>query len=417
LRHFCSLLYFLNKFNDQKESVVKNLLASIVAIFLGISTVNLNSSRVIHTITRNNSHTDAQWAVVGAGPAGIATVGLLLDLGTPANQIYWIDPEFNVGRMGQFYTTVPGNAKAQSYIGFIQACNAFCDCYSPAITILMNHDPHIECDLGVIVAPLQDITNHLLTKVHGLRKRLTSLDFEEDAWRVGTGDESFTAQRVVLATGAHPRTFAYECKNELPLDYALNKNWLANQVTSQDTVAVVGSSHSAILLLKYLSDLPAARVMNFYLKPLMYAVDTSTWLPNGQDGLSGMTAEWAFNVLTNDQPGKIIRLKNTQEAREAWLPISTKIIYAAGYDRNELPLLNGTEKITYDSHSGVIAPHLFGIGIAFPEEGFDAAGNKEHRVGLKAFMEYAQQVIPEWQHKNNVALLKEFEDLFIIEQL
>lgn len=32
-----------------------------------------------------------RWAVIGAGPAGIATVGLLLDNNVDAKDILWID--------------------------------------------------------------------------------------------------------------------------------------------------------------------------------------------------------------------------------------------------------------------------------------------------------------------------------------
>lgn len=33
-----------------------------------------------------------KWAVVGAGPAGMATIGQLLDSGINAKNILWIDP-------------------------------------------------------------------------------------------------------------------------------------------------------------------------------------------------------------------------------------------------------------------------------------------------------------------------------------
>jgi cation diffusion facilitator CzcD-associated flavoprotein CzcO len=42
-----------------------------------------------------------KWAIVGAGPAGIATVGLLLDNKVDARDILWIDPDFKVGDFGQ----------------------------------------------------------------------------------------------------------------------------------------------------------------------------------------------------------------------------------------------------------------------------------------------------------------------------
>lgn len=44
-------------------------------------------------------------AVVGAGPAGVAAVGQLLDCGL-ANTLAWIDPKFNGGRL-ESYREVP----------------------------------------------------------------------------------------------------------------------------------------------------------------------------------------------------------------------------------------------------------------------------------------------------------------------
>ena len=107
-------------------------------------------------------HATHKWCVVGGGPAGIVVVGLLLDLNVPGKDILWVDPEFNVGRMGQYYQTVPGNARTGTYVDFIAACQAFQACAPNALNQLKQYDPTSECQLSVIIGPLQDIT-------HGLR--------------------------------------------------------------------------------------------------------------------------------------------------------------------------------------------------------------------------------------------------------
>ena len=76
---------------------------------------------------------DVQWAVIGAGGAGIIVVGLLLDLGISPQQIAWIDPEFNVGRLGKYYTNVPANVKAKTFVNFLSSCKTFRECQSDAI--------------------------------------------------------------------------------------------------------------------------------------------------------------------------------------------------------------------------------------------------------------------------------------------
>ena len=68
-----------------------------------------------------------------------------------------------------------------------------------------------------------------------------------------------------LQPDLHPKKLDYDCKHEIPLDIALDKSALAQCITQQDTVAVVGSAQSAILLLKYLTELHCGRIINFYL--------------------------------------------------------------------------------------------------------------------------------------------------------
>ena len=98
------------------------------------------------------------------------------------------------------------------------------------------------------------------------------------------------------------------------------------------------------------------------------------------------------------------------------MDICNKIIYAVGYDRNQIPPVNGDNEITYDDKTGIIGSRLFGIGIAFPETFIDEdTGNKISKIGLMGFMDYAQQIMPEWlRTKEPVAKLSEFEELFSI---
>lgn len=352
---------------------------------------------------------DAEWAIIGAGPAGIIVLGLLLDLGTDPKSIVWVDPEFNVGRLGKYYSTVPGNAKTKTYIEFLQACNTFQEVNSPAAAKLFDMDQETEYPLQVIVEPLADISHYLCTKVTCKQDNLCSLNFENDVWNVGTSKECFTASHVVLAIGSHPKKLDYDCCNEIPLDIALNKENLRNQVTIKDTVAVVGSAQSAILLLKYLSELSVGRILNFYRNPIEF---------DGESGLKAATARWARDVLLKHPPANLLRIYNSCDALKAWLPICTKIIYAVGFERNDLPTITNAPYLDFDDRSGMIGPRLFGIGIAFPEKYEDENGKTVSRIGLLSFLEYAQEILPSWMAtKRPLALYAQFEDLFNIEML
>lgn len=351
---------------------------------------------------------DMQWAVVGAGPAGIMSVGLLMDLGINAQDIVWIDPEFNVGRIGKYYQHVPANASTRIFFDFLNACKTFRMCASEAIDTLLFSDLESFQPLEIVVKPLQVITDHLCGRVLKKQKHLTSLSFKNDVWEIGTDGENITSAHVILAIGSRPKSLHYEeCLQELPLDLAIDRSTLATLVTPTDTVAVIGSAHSAILILKFLSELSVARILNFYIhQPEFHHPEYS---------LGGLTATWAKEVLLAAPPGNLLRVFNTKEARKAWLPLCTKIIYAAGYERNDIPPINGTTQIIYDDSSGVIAPRLFGIGIAFPEKYIDDSGMSVAKIGLSNFMEYALRVMPQWINtKEPLSRFASFEELFYI---
>ena len=57
-----------------------------------------------------------QWAVVGAGPAGIAAVGKLLDQGIEPTEILWLDLQFKVGDLGAYWQNVSSNTTVQLFI-------------------------------------------------------------------------------------------------------------------------------------------------------------------------------------------------------------------------------------------------------------------------------------------------------------
>lgn len=370
-----------------------------------------------HIFVKNNQTVyDSSWTIIGAGPAGIIVVGLLLDLGIKPSDITWIDPEFNVGRLSA-YANVPANTKTQLFINFIESCKTFQQCNSPAVKRLYTYQPDKEYPLHIITEPLQDITTYLLSKVNGIRGSLEALQFDDNCWHVGIEKNSIKSEHVVLATGSHPCCLNYPCEKQIPLDIALNKNLLEQQVCCDDSIAVIGGSHSAILLLKNLCELRVKRIINFYKKPIQYAVDMGTWMLHNANGLKGIAAEWARDVLEKTPPANLIRLYNCPETIDAWLPVCNKIIYAIGFERNSLPPINNSNDITYDDRSGIIAPRLFGIGIAFPEQYTDPLGNQEHRVGLNSFMDYAQRVLPLWISQETRSRLAFFDQLFTIEVL
>lgn len=375
----------------------------------------------------------ANWVIIGAGPSGLCFLAVLLDLGVDPQQIIWMDPHFNLGRLGEYYGHVPSNNTVQDFIKFLGSCACFQECAASAIEQLrQSANLHEFPLLQAIIEPLQCITQHLCSKVRKVQSSMTKLNFEHSTWKVETSShEIINAQHVILATGSHPKTLSYQTQQVIPLDIALDPQNLREIITKEDIVAVVGDSHSAVLLLKFLSEIPVKHIYNFYKNPITYATNFDGWLINGTTGLKGIAAEWARTVLECNPPANLTRLKSTPSLLEHMLTQCSKTIYAIGFERNDLPALTNSQGASipieqYNPTNGVIAPRLFGVGIAFPEKRTDYYGNEETRIGLESFMDYAHRLVPQWVHddffkkekRNTISTqmkkLSESSDLFAI---
>src|SRR5215475_5033469 len=105
------------------------------------------------------------WTVIGAGPAGIAAVGRLLDQGIPPDKIAWIDPAFAAGDLGQKWRSVSSNTIAGTFLSFLNGAAAFRFSEAPP-SPLQKVDPEDTCALGLVAEPLEWITTHLRERVH-----------------------------------------------------------------------------------------------------------------------------------------------------------------------------------------------------------------------------------------------------------
>ena len=65
------------------------------------------------------------WTVIGAGPAGIAAVGRLLDHGIADDKIAWIDPAFAAGDLGRRWRSVSSNTIAGTFMELMDGSAAF----------------------------------------------------------------------------------------------------------------------------------------------------------------------------------------------------------------------------------------------------------------------------------------------------
>ena len=337
-----------------------------------------------------------QWAIVGAGPAGIAAVGKLLDFGVDPTSILWLDPQFNVGDLGSFWQNVSSNTTVKLFNNFLQASPSFLYQEAP-IDFQLNHiPPQATCRLKNIVEPLQWISNQLCKKINIEKTMIHHIELQERKWFLHSDSCTYHAKNVILATGAEPKTLSYPNVITIPFEVAIDKARLSKVINTHETYAVFGSSHSAIIIIQYLVDLGVKKIINFYHSPCRYAVDMGDWILFDNTGLKGHTAEWAREHIDGVLPNNLVRYNCREDNIERFLPECDKGIYAVGFKRRNTVSIGTYEHSQYNPHVGIIGPGLFGLGIAYPELKPDPFGSVESQVGLWKFMVYLNKILPLW---------------------
>ncbi|EHY59100.1 hypothetical protein HRR83_001631 [Exophiala dermatitidis] len=383
--------------------------------------------------------------VLGSGPAGIATVGKILDHQKSA-QVLWIDPLFRGGRVGEKYGDVSSNTKVSLFLAYANALESFREIIRStptpnAITALQQLNQDAGCRLHYA-------SDMLLMLTEGLRRhpnvdtffgKATSAAFhsQSSVWTVqgeptdsNPGQHTFQSRALVLCTGSAPSSDNPSIPagvapklNHVDLDVALDRNALGEALPSdQDvSVGVVGSSHSAIVVIMNLYELattshPRIQMKWFTRRPLVYAEYMDGWILRDNTGLKGASADFARAHL-EDEALKQSPVKRYLEKIDCshdevavyreQLPKCTHLVQAIGYHRNPVPKLSvdnrPVEKLDYNPETGDIrdergqpVPNLHGAGIAFPEKVVDPYGNTEYAVGMWKFMKYLDRVVPEW---------------------
>lgn len=335
------------------------------------------------------------WCVIGAGPAGIAAVGKLLDHDIPAQKILWIDDKFKVGDLGTKWYDVSSNTTAQLFLDFLNDCRSFEFDKHIQHFQLEKIELHHTCKLINIIEPLQCISNHLSQQVAAYQGMASRLNVNNRCWEITVNNHKFRAAKVILAIGAEPARLCHENVKEIILKDALNYSQLKQCCDDVNNVAVFGSSHSAMIIIRYLAELSLSRIVNFYQSPLKFALRMGDWTLFDNTGLKGTTAEWARENILGTIPGNLHRYQATKHNIETYLDDCDRVIYAVGF-RPRVIEVAGMSVLQHNIHNGIIAPGLFGFGIAFPKQTIDPSGNREKSVGLWKFMMHINTVLPIW---------------------
>ncbi|KAI9610446.1 hypothetical protein H4Q26_006586 [Puccinia striiformis f. sp. tritici PST-130] len=312
-----------------------------------------------------------EFVVVGAGPAGLTAVATLIDHGV--TRIAWVDDSFVGGRLGEKYREIPSNTKIRLFLDYVAA--------SSTLTKLVQEEPQkylstihylkeLDQDRGnrlSYAADLMVLLTRRITSTHckiidRFQGRVKSLELVNGVdWMVKMDemDSNGLDQLKILKT--KKAIFATD------LEIALSPSQL--EVVLQDidlnnqSIAVVGSSHSAFLVMRNL-------------------ITLSTHLKSQHDQRR-ISRIQINNSLSHDHDHHLKIVSSDLRNR---------------YQSNPTPrvMIDGIEqKLNFDNSTGRFngLPGLFGCGIAFPQRVVDPAGNVELAVGIFKFMKFLKLVI------------------------
>lgn len=336
-----------------------------------------------------------EWTVVGAGPAGIAALGKLLDQGVEPADLLWIDPRFTVGDLGTMWANVSSNTTVALFLNFLNGCHSFH--YEKAPAFAINDLPAKNtCPLHCIAEPLQWITQEFQKNIQYEKTLIKNLNLERGVWILSSETNTFQTKKVILATGSVPLSLNHPGVHVIPFEEAIDANLLASHFNPKHQYGVFGSSHSAIMIVRNLVELGAKKIFNFYRSPCTYAVPMGDWILFDNTGLKGQTAVWAREHIDGSLPPNLIRHLSNEENITRFLPECDAVIYAVGFGQRQNLIINENAHINYNPRVGIIGPGLFGLGIGYPELKADPFGFEEYQVGLWKFMVYLDKVLPVW---------------------
>ncbi len=336
------------------------------------------------------------WAIIGAGPAGITAVGLLLDAGVSGKDILWIDPDFQAGDFGKKWGEVNSNTRVCLFQNYLHGVAHFNYDKRPAPFSLDELDREGFTLLKQVKEPLLWATSQLQEKVVTKKTHARALSVEAGAWQIHTDLDNCYAEKVILSIGSEAKSLDYPGVEKIDLDLALTPSVLKKSCNKNDVVAVFGSSHSAMIIVRNLIEAGVQNIINFYQSPLRYAVLMDDWILYDDTGLKGETAAWVREHISKNPLPQIKRYLATSEHIDEQLPNCNKAVYAVGFQPRHIPVA-GVSLANYDSSNGIIAPGLFGLGIGFPITVTDPFGRKEANVGVWKFLKNMRRVLPLWQ--------------------
>lgn len=288
--------------------------------------------------------------LIGFGITGQFLLSYILDV-IPANKITIIDPDFLGGDLARHYGSIRSNTTIENKL---RALDKLPPVWSETISSLKARgDPSETVFLGDLITDLRKTSVRLASSCHTIYDRVEKAVWSDELkqWSLHLkSGAKHLSQIVCFCGGMSPRQEDYGIPI-IPLSIALDQERLKRLIRDGQQVVVVGSAHSATLILKNLNNISDIKVTCLYRgsKPFKFARD-------GQySGIKQESADIADAIekglYTDLMMVPITNIKAVSKAtRKAdW------IIQALGFDPVFPVILNGDTVVvpTWDPSTGL----------------------------------------------------------------
>ena len=320
--------------------------------------------------------------IIGAGVTGLLLLLILVERGTPLENIVVIDPFFDGGDLKRKWGHVISNTPWSKTYDSVKA--AFPSRTMP--TWSSENNPDQTTPLSQIARLLRELATPLLINtVHGtVRKASHSENWSVEVQRESTL-HTVEASNIYFTVGSEQKSLDLSIPS-IPLEIALDARLLRRYLLTSDKVVLFGTAHSGALILKNLADLGISTTAIYRTpKPFLYARDGE------YDGIKADAATYADEIMEGKYPTlKLVSASHistvVRETRTAnWLicaigfePRCSIEVYVGGSRVSALPYISTSGKI-------IDCPNAWGFGIAYPSQAPDGI---HFDVGVASFIEH-----------------------------
>jgi hypothetical protein len=189
------------------------------------------------------------------------------------------------------------------------------------------------------------------------------------------------AEKVIFSPGSIPKTMNHSLPT-IPLHVALDSRQLGHYVSPGERVVLFGLAHSGVLIIKNLveSQCFVSAVYNTE-KPFLYARDGE------YDGIKQDAAHIADDITAGKLENiELISWSSGEDVQDALLRADW-VVYSIGFENSTPVLINNQSARNYEPEKALIAPNIYGFGIAYPSFS-EVNGRKFWDVSIPSFTDH-----------------------------